>query len=302
MGGHPPASVNMHWRRFRTKSIPVDDPIAFDKWLKDRWAEKDKLLGIYYRTGRFPADRGAHRGADGKVCRGAGYIESQVKSVRWYEFLQIFAPVGLFAMVLYMFYGAMPKQVAPSADNQVWINTMNTLQKALTEKPRKTASSPPKKPSSKANAVTSTAATRKTPSKIGTPGSNIGKIKIEKPALRALTVRAKPIQPMSQATKSGGPESSKSKIQKAIPKEQPIKTSGGSQPSKKLMKEVTKVTPNVPRLESQPQSTQKQLESRPGGKSAPKKLGSQKMKPKGAVKSVSNAAVPKTVPGKLKSV
>lgn len=302
MGGHPPASVNMHWRRFRTKSIPVDDPTAFDKWLRDRWAEKDKLLGIYYRTGRFPADRKAHRLADGKICRGAGYIESQVKSVRWYEFLQIFAPVGLFAMVLYMFYGATPKQEAPSADKQVWINTMNTLQKALTEKPRKTASSLPKEPSSKAKAVTSTSATRKTSSQTGISGPNIGKVKNEKPAPKALTVRAKPVQPMSQGTKSGGPESSKSINKKAISKNQPTKSSGGSHPSKELIKKVTKVSPIVPRLESQPQSTQKHLESPPRVKSIPKKLGSQNMKPKGTMKSAGKAAVTRTLPGKLKSV
>ena len=171
----------MYWRRFRTDSIPLDDPIMFDKWLRARWAEKDRLLGIYYRTGRFPADRGAEKGVDGKIRRGAGYIESEVKAVRWYEFLQIFAPVGLFAMVLYMFYGAIPKQMVSSTDKQVWSDSSKILQKALSEKPRIPASSVISRSTSKANADSLAVPKRKSTS--ASSGKPIGTAKAKDSAL-----------------------------------------------------------------------------------------------------------------------
>lgn len=161
MDGQPPASVNMYWRRFRVDSIPIDKPALFDRWLRDRWTEKDMLLSVYHRTGRFPADTGFYKGTDGKIHRGAGYIESEVKSVRWYEFLKIFAPVGLFAMVLYMFYGAIPKEVVPSTDKQFRDDIITTMQKGLAEKSRQTAIALPNEGSSKVKKDIFTAATRK---------------------------------------------------------------------------------------------------------------------------------------------
>ena len=85
--GRPPASVNMHWRRFAISSIPTDDPEAFQKWLLDRWREKDKLLEAYYTTGRFPA--ATSRGA-GKALSERTYVETQVKLRSPIEILQIF--------------------------------------------------------------------------------------------------------------------------------------------------------------------------------------------------------------------
>ena len=65
----------------------------------------------YYRTGRFPADVGASRRKDGKILRGSGHIETEIRPTHWYEFLQVFAPIGLVALVLYVFYGALPKRI-----------------------------------------------------------------------------------------------------------------------------------------------------------------------------------------------
>lgn len=109
-GGKPPKSVNMYWRRFDVWSIPADDDRAFDNWLRARWIEKDQLLEHYQKTGRFPADTGVDELPDGRKRRGAGYIETEIKPNNWYEYLQIFAPVGLLALVLYMFYGGLPKR------------------------------------------------------------------------------------------------------------------------------------------------------------------------------------------------
>lgn len=119
----------MYWRRFRVSTIPIDDPKAFDLWLRARWTEKDNLIEEYLRTGRFPADEGVEKAPDGKTRRGAGYITTEVKPNRWYEFLQVFAPIGLLALVLYVFYGALPKKYSKSINKQTLINQALSLQK-----------------------------------------------------------------------------------------------------------------------------------------------------------------------------
>ena len=110
-GGRPPKSVNMYWRRFRLSSIPLEDPKTFDLWLRSRWIEKDKFIEDYLRSGRFPADQGTSKNSKGETIRGAGHIEAEIKPKYWYEFLQVFAPIGLFALILYMFYGALPTEI-----------------------------------------------------------------------------------------------------------------------------------------------------------------------------------------------
>ena len=87
-------------------SIPLNDPTAFEAWLRDRWEEKDVLLEHYMRNGRFPADdRNASndepaKGAAGmKILKGAGYIETEVKLAQWFEVGQIFVVLACFAMV-----------------------------------------------------------------------------------------------------------------------------------------------------------------------------------------------------------
>ena len=110
-GGKPPKSVNMYWRRFAISNIPLEDSKKFDLWLRQRWVEKDKFIEDYYRHGKFPADEGVSQNEKGETIRGAGHIETEIKPKYWYEFLQVFAPIGLFALVLYMFYGALPAQV-----------------------------------------------------------------------------------------------------------------------------------------------------------------------------------------------
>ena len=131
-GGRPPKSVNMYWRRFRVSSIPLDDPNTFELWLRSRWIEKDKFIEDYLRTGRFPADHGSSKNSKGETIRGAGHIEAEIKPKYWYEFLQVFAPIGLFALVLYMFYGALPTEFLnkiKSIDQKTVIKQIDAYQK-----------------------------------------------------------------------------------------------------------------------------------------------------------------------------
>lgn len=101
--------MNMYWRRFATSSIPVSDPKAFEKWIYDRWLEKEELLEQYMREGRFPADDGSDSENDtiaggtttGNVAKGAGFIETEVRLARWYEIGQIFVVLATCALVIH---------------------------------------------------------------------------------------------------------------------------------------------------------------------------------------------------------
>ena len=107
----------MHWRRFKISAIPLHDIKQFDIWLRARWAEKDALMEHYMRTGRFPADTGFdNQGEGGQIREGAGHIETQVKPNKWYEILQVFAPIASIAIVLFYFYNkTLPSQMFDKA-------------------------------------------------------------------------------------------------------------------------------------------------------------------------------------------
>lgn len=101
--GRPPKSVNMYWRRFRVDEIPVDDPAAFEEWIRKRWYEKDDLLEHYMEHGCFPEDDSEELkvNGDGKKAlfeeakKGwKGAIETEVKLVGYAEILDIFVVVG----------------------------------------------------------------------------------------------------------------------------------------------------------------------------------------------------------------
>ena len=131
-GGKPPKSVNMYWRRFLISSIPLDDHKKFDLWLRQRWIEKDKFIEDYHQTGRLPADEGVSKDQKEQVIRGAGHIEAEIRPKYWYEFLQVFAPIGLLALVLYMFYGALPTRVLDqikSIDQKTVLKQIDAYQK-----------------------------------------------------------------------------------------------------------------------------------------------------------------------------
>ncbi|KAI9805189.1 MAG: hypothetical protein M1825_001025 [Sarcosagium campestre] len=96
--GRPPKSVNMYWRRFAVSSIPLENADEFARWLRLRWAEKDDLLELYMRTGRFPPSED-----DDAKATGSGYIETGAHVARWWEFGQIFYVLLLAAAALYIF-------------------------------------------------------------------------------------------------------------------------------------------------------------------------------------------------------
>ncbi|KXT04932.1 hypothetical protein AC578_3471 [Pseudocercospora eumusae] len=98
--GRPPKSVNMHWRRYRVKDMPLDDKEKFHDWVMARWREKDELLEAFIKTGRFPADKVAVHVEDGPTDSfKTPYINTEVRPRSSVEYFQIFMPVAAAIMV-----------------------------------------------------------------------------------------------------------------------------------------------------------------------------------------------------------
>ena len=166
-GGRPPKSVNMYWRRFRVSAIPLDDPKQFELWLRSRWMEKDRFIDTYLRTGRFPADTGSNKNSKGEMIHGAGHIEAEIRPKYWYEFMQVFAPIGLFALVLYLFYGALPQEMAnkiKSIDQKTVMKQIEAIQRGEVKVPetKDLIATAPKDLQNKLQAVQRFAATQNT--------------------------------------------------------------------------------------------------------------------------------------------
>ncbi|KAK5063117.1 hypothetical protein LTR84_005193 [Exophiala bonariae] len=128
--GRPPKSVSMYWRRFAIKDIPLHNEKAFDLWLTARWREKDLLMEQYLQSGKFPADNGATKYRSGKILRGCGHMTVPIQASKWYEFLQIFAPMGILAMVLFIFYGDLPQRFWKSINKQAVKSGTDDIKKA----------------------------------------------------------------------------------------------------------------------------------------------------------------------------
>lgn len=88
--GRPPTGVHMHWRKFHVKDIPLgeDQKDEFEKWIEDRWFEKDALLDHFYKHGEFPKERM-------KVC-----VRTEVRLKNPFgDVFSIFAVVALVAVI-----------------------------------------------------------------------------------------------------------------------------------------------------------------------------------------------------------
>lgn len=94
--GQAPKSVNFYWRRFRVDEMPLDEPEKFETWLRERWYEKDALLETYTTTGRFPRLPTEPGKADTEV---PDFIETEVRTKYWWEFLRIFVVIGIFGLL-----------------------------------------------------------------------------------------------------------------------------------------------------------------------------------------------------------
>lgn len=97
----------MYWRRIAVSAIPLHDSKQFETWLMGQWLEKEALIEHFIQNGRFPADDGhdsdserAPNGSAGsQVLKGAGFIETEVRLVHWWEIGQIFVVLAAFALI-----------------------------------------------------------------------------------------------------------------------------------------------------------------------------------------------------------
>ena len=93
--GQPPPSVNMHWRKFAVKDIPLDDATKFDVWLRERWYEKDALMEEFLTKGRFP-------GVPENVNSKEDFIETEVKLSHWWEVGNIFVVLAALGLIFHL--------------------------------------------------------------------------------------------------------------------------------------------------------------------------------------------------------
>ncbi|KAI4213834.1 MAG: hypothetical protein LQ351_003528 [Letrouitia transgressa] len=285
-GGTPPKSVNMYWRRFDVSTIPVDNDKAFDNWLRARWIEKDQLLQYYQKIGRFPADKGVSKLPNGRILRGAGYIETEIKPNRWYEYLQIFAPVGLLALILYLFYGALPRQIVKDIDQQVvqetqqerpqdWEHMMDSMPRIVELASTKAGSVISDEPTSHTDGITTDAPApkeklphKKPPLKKASPR----KLNANK-AATAITSPKKPLQPGVKPKKLAASKNGKPVHAQAKPKIKTIKPQIAASPQEPQPQPQPQ-TIRAPQAKAKPSTTtpaQKKLGAKPAPKLRPLK-------------------------------
>lgn len=99
----------MHWRRFAVADIPEDEA-KFDKWLEDRWVEKDELLAYYEKYSAFPFDEEViteyvpvPNGAGvSKPISSTNHVETSVQPGSFLEVVQIYLPTLTGALILHL--------------------------------------------------------------------------------------------------------------------------------------------------------------------------------------------------------
>ena len=52
-GTRKPCQIVLHYRKFPITDVPLETE-GLTKWMNDRFVEKEKMLEIFYRTGKFP--------------------------------------------------------------------------------------------------------------------------------------------------------------------------------------------------------------------------------------------------------
>ena len=214
------------------------------------------LLENFHRTGHFPADVGVDKTLDGKTRRGAGYIETEIKAFRWYEFMQIFAPIGLFALVLYTFYGSLPGTFLKFLNKPAVLERIgNVTQGRIKQQEKKLLMAPASRVS---NTASNTAAT------------------MQKPASKEGTTRKAPVTGTNaQKALTVGPSSKQGQVIMAKKQQRTSTQLKGL----KTKQESSSPPPKLG-LRQDVNSTSGKLAIKPGVTSAPKKLEPKKLEPK----------------------
>jgi lysocardiolipin and lysophospholipid acyltransferase len=91
----------MHWRKFAIADIPSENQPVFDKWLQERWHEKDVLLEHYLNTGRFPGEESAIHGSAVRSPED-NFIETEVKLANSWELFNAYRIISVFGMAFWL--------------------------------------------------------------------------------------------------------------------------------------------------------------------------------------------------------
>jgi hypothetical protein len=244
--------------------------------------EKDALIDYFHRNGRFPADTGVDKTSAGKTRRGAGYIETEVKAFHWYEFLQVFAPIGLFALILYTFYGALPSNLLNFIQKRPAIlEKIQMFQKQLAGSHAKLLTGPEGKAWSNELFRLS-----KTASNIMSTSTKdpVRKTPIRK-AIANGTVPAKRLPIVQKAPSTVG--------KKAVQPAKPIAKNKGAVTKLQQSVDIAKQKPKPVRKAAPPKLEAKSA-TKPAVKLPPKKLGPKKLNPASSSASVTSNSMLKT--------
>lgn len=101
----PPPAIHVHLRSWNVRDeVPLGDltsgeegteseRLTFERWLRERWREKDELMGHFLKVGKFPGREEGGGGLRGKV-------EWKLELRHWWENLEAFS-YFIPAIVLY---------------------------------------------------------------------------------------------------------------------------------------------------------------------------------------------------------
>ena len=100
----------MYWRRFSMSDIPLNSIEMFDRWIRERWVEKDELLDLYLRTGRFPAGlqpdaSGKTEASEARASLNSAFIETEVRQAHWWEVAQVYIFLSASGILAYVLAG-----------------------------------------------------------------------------------------------------------------------------------------------------------------------------------------------------
>lgn len=77
--GQYPKHLNIYWRRWAISEIPYEDEKEFEKWIQDRWYEKDELMDKFINEGKWSDEEEIEP------------LTVKVKLRSWIELLQVFS-------------------------------------------------------------------------------------------------------------------------------------------------------------------------------------------------------------------
>ena len=90
--------------------IPLNSLEMFDRWIRERWVEKDELLELYLQTGRFPASLQPDvcresKAPDDLASFNSAFIETEVRQAHWWEVAQVYIFFSASGLLAYMLAG-----------------------------------------------------------------------------------------------------------------------------------------------------------------------------------------------------